>query len=170
MNKFDALQILGLVGQVSNEDIKLAYKRKAKEFHPDRNPAGAEIMKMINVAYALVKDENNVNVFENQAMKNYPEALADAVNAILNLGLTIEVCGLWIWVSGDTQPHKETLKSAHYCWSVKKKMWYYRPAKAKSRKYRSPDKSEWDMNKIRETYGSSNPQRQHLNSLERKEA
>jgi hypothetical protein len=160
MNKFEALQILGLTGEVSNEDIKLAYKHKAKEYHPDRNPAGAEVMKMINVAYDVVKNESDLNVFENQTMADYPEALATALNAILALDLTIEICGLWIWVSGDTKLHKEALKEAGYRWAPKKKMWYYRPNQAKSRKYRCNNKSEWDMNKIRETYDTSTPRKQ----------
>lgn len=58
MNKYEALQLLGLTGTLSQADIKRAYKRKAQEFHPDRNPAGLELMKMINVAYDLVKNES----------------------------------------------------------------------------------------------------------------
>jgi len=157
MNKFDALQLLGLTGHVTKADIKRAYQRKAKEFHPDRNPAGAEVMKMINVAYELVKEEDGLEVYANPTMADYPEELAAALVKVLGLGLTIEVCGLWIWVSGDTKPHKDTLKQAGYYWAPKKGCWYYRPAKAKSRKYQSPDKEEWTMERIRETYGVSRP-------------
>lgn len=166
MTKFEALQILGLSGLVTNADIKLAYKRKAKAFHPDRNPAGTEIMKMINVAYSLVKDENDIDVFENPTMSSYPEVLATALNAVSGLGLTIEVCGLWIWVSGDTKTHKDILKATGYCWSPKKCMWYYRPAIAKSRKHFSKDKSEWSMDKIRDTFGASQPKRYGNYALE----
>ena len=151
MNKFEALQLLGLTGQVNNEAIKKAYRQKAKEFHPDRNPAGAEIMKMINVAYDMVKDEVEVNVFANESMHRYPEEIAAALNAIAHLGLTIEVCGLWVWVSGDTKPHKEILKNTGYFWSCKKLMWYFRPPQAKARKSSS---QEWSIDQIRETYGS----------------
>ena len=156
MTKFEALQILGLIGVVSNADIKLAYRRKAQAFHPDRNPAGAEIMKMINVAYDIVKDETDVEVFESDVMADYPEVLAAAINAILSLNLTLEICGLWVWVSGETKTHKEVLKASGYMWAPKKKMWYYRPAQAKARKY-SSNKNEWSMNDIREKFGASRP-------------
>lgn len=157
MNKFQALQILGLTGTVTKADIKIAYLRKAKEFHPDRNPAGTEIMKMINVAYELVKDEDNIVVFENAEMANYPESLAAALNALQGLDLLIEICGLWIWVSGDTKAHKTALKAAGYHWSPNKSMWYFRPAKAKSRKYMAPSKAEWSMDEIRTTFNSIRP-------------
>lgn len=157
MNKFDALQILGLAGTISNADIKAAYKRKAKEFHPDRNPAGVEIMKMINVAYDLIKNEDNINVFENKVMNDYPSTLAVALNAVLGLGLMVEVCGLWIWVSGDTKSHKDILKAAAYLWSPKKSMWYFRPLKARSKKRFAANKSEWSMDQIRQTFGTASP-------------
>lgn len=149
MNKFQALQILGLTGTVSNEDIKLAYRRKAKEFHPDRNPAGIEIMKMINVAYELVKDELSINVFDNPVMFDYPEILADALNAIINLGLNIEICGCWVWVSGNTKIHRDILKKAGFKWASKKQQWYFRPAEKISHRH-----AAWSMDKIRNTYGS----------------
>jgi hypothetical protein len=158
MNKLQALQILGLTGTVSKSDIKIAYQRKAKEFHPDRNPAGLEIMKMINVAYELVKDEIEITVHADKEMESYPQSLAMALNAIIHLDLTIEICGLWIWVSGDTKAHKDQLKSAGYFWSAKKTMWYFRPTQAKSfNRYRG--KREWSIDKIRASYGAITPRK-----------
>tara|TARA_Y100001001_G_C7859747_1_gene257234 strand:- start:158 stop:670 length:513 start_codon:yes stop_codon:yes gene_type:complete len=158
MNKFDALQILGLSGKVTQADIKKAYKRKAQANHPDKNPAGAEIMKLINVAYESVKNlEEEIEVFKNESMENYPAELVAAINAINHLGLNIEVCGLWVWVSGDTKPHKETLKANGFYWSKNKSMWYFRPQKAKSYKRFSKNKNEWAMDEIRNTFGASSP-------------
>ncbi len=151
MNKYDALLILGLTGKVSNNDIKLAYRRKAAEFHPDRNPTGAEIMKMINAAYELVQNEDQIEVFANATMAQYPAELSAALMAIKGLGLFIEVCGLWVWVSGETKLHKDNLKSAGYHWSNPKKMWYYRPEQHKSKKH---DGTTWSMDKIRESFGT----------------
>jgi hypothetical protein len=113
-------------------------------------------MKMINIAYDLVKDEIEITGCTDKEMENYPQLLATALNAIINLDLTIEICGLWIWVSGDTKAHKGALKSAGYFWSSKKMMWYYRPAQAKSfHRYRG--KKEWSIDKIRASYGAITP-------------
>lgn len=65
-------------------------------------------------------------------------------------GISIEVCGAWVWVTGDTKDHKDTLKAAGYWWAPKKTAWYFRPPDHKSR-----NKGEWDLDKIRDTYGST---------------
>jgi curved DNA-binding protein CbpA len=86
MTKFEALQILGLTGTVSQADIKRAYQRKARQYHPDRNPAGIEIIKMINMADELVKNEDHLLVYDNVPLADYPETLAHALN--------VEICWL----------------------------------------------------------------------------
>ena len=151
MKKIEALQILGLTGDVTKKDIKLAYKRKAKEFHPDRNPVGANIMKMINVAYELVKNEERVFIEEDVEISAYPEKMSKALNAIIDLNLDIEVCGCWVWVSGDTKTHKNALKSAGFLWAPKKKMWYFRLGKAK-RWYKH---GEWTIDEIRSKHNTN---------------
>lgn len=45
---------------------------------------------------------------------DYNPAADVVLNAIIGLGLEIEICDAWIWVSGNTEAHKETLKAAHY--------------------------------------------------------
>ena len=66
--------------------------------------------------------------------QTYSELLNDALNAVLGLqGLVIEVCGAWVWITGNTRDHKDALKAAAFKWANKKKAWYYRPAEYKSR-------------------------------------
>lgn len=48
MNINEALNILNLSGSVTKADIAKAYKRLAVKYHPDKNPTGAEMMKIIN--------------------------------------------------------------------------------------------------------------------------
>lgn len=148
----DALSILNI--QPSNltiEDIKIAFRRAAAKYHPDHNPAGLEMMKMVNVAYDTLKELDLTKI--NHTTPNtsdYGDAINNALNAIINLGLEIELCGAWVWVSGDTKPHKDTLKAAGFFWSPKKFCWYFRPAD-----YKSHNRSSWSMNRIREIYGST---------------
>lgn len=150
MNIQDALNILGLTqGNVTPADIKQAYRKACSTYHPDRNPAGLEMMKLINKAYEIAKDFQGQYTPQNST-KNYGETINQALNAIINLGLTIEVCGAWVWLSGNTKPHRETLKEAGFKWSSKKSQWYFRPEEHKSfNRGRS-----WSMNEIRSKYGS----------------
>nr|ATZ71600.1 DnaJ-like protein [Enterobacter sp. HP19] len=51
MNIQEALNVFGLSGDVTEADIKKAFKRLSLKYHPDRNPElGGEMMKMINAA------------------------------------------------------------------------------------------------------------------------
>ena len=166
MNQRDAAKILQLNGEINPEIVKRAYRKLAMEYHPDRNPAGLQMMQLINQAFEALKDiTRNIDVTETSTYKNgantYGEALNNAINAIINLGLNIEICGSWVWVSGNTKPHKEILKTAGYNWNSKKKMWSFRPAD-----YRSYNKGKWSMDEIRQTYGSKTVHNKQFTPIE----
>lgn len=56
MNINDALLILDITkSPISTADIKAAYRKACSLYHPDRNPAGQEIMKLINQAHKALK-------------------------------------------------------------------------------------------------------------------
>lgn len=54
----DYYETLGVARDASAEDIKRAYRKRAKELHPDTNPdADPEEMTELNVAYEVLGDE-----------------------------------------------------------------------------------------------------------------
>lgn len=151
MNHREALKILGLPGISTFADIKSAYRRACGTYHPDRNPAGLEMMKLINGAYQSLSDyEASAERCEsNEDNASYSDTLNDALNAVINLGLEIEICGSWIWVSGDTKAHKDVLKAAGYKYAPKKVMWSFCGGK------RSTSRGKFSMADIRERHGST---------------
>lgn len=152
----DAAHILSLSGQVSPVDVKLAYRRAAGTYHPDKNPAGLEMMKVVNAAYEILKtyDGNLDNDGATKEGSTYTGALSDALNAIIALaGLNIEVCGAWVWVDGDTFPHRTILKEALFKYASKKKKWYFRPDD-----WTSSSRGSYSMDDIRQVYGSEKPE------------
>jgi hypothetical protein len=151
MNHKDALSILDLPISATLEMIKMCYRRACSMFHPDRNPAGLEMMKLVNAAYESLQNYVSQPEDGRDYMKeqNYGDDINDALNAIINLGLHIEVCGSWLWVSGDTRTHKETLKAAGFKWAPKKAMWHFRPDD-----YKSFSRGKYSMDEIRAIHGS----------------
>lgn len=153
MNMQDSLNILGIQGQdITLDQIKLAYRQAAKKFHPDRNPGGLEMMKAVNQAYEHLQSLDWTRPVNSTGQNvGYGDELMAFINAVAVLdGVSLEVCGSWVWVSGNTKPHKDVIKAAGGRWASKKLQWYFRPEGKKA--YRS--KGEWDMDKIRETFGS----------------
>lgn len=155
MNKFDACRILAVDGELTLEIVKRAYRLACKKYHPDINPAGLEMMKAVNNAYEFMKGLDYADPKNTDHENDQPD-YGDELNAALNMamtmqGLIIELCGTWIWISGDTKTHKTALKEAGFKWAPKKVQWYFRPAGFKSR----GRKKQSTMDDIRNKYGST---------------
>jgi flavorubredoxin len=133
------------------EDLKKEYRKLALKYHPDRNSGTdtTKIMQSINAEYEkmfeILQSESN-NTYEKQENVN---DFMEVINKIINLNVNIEICGVYIWISGNTYTVKEQLKQAGFYWASKKCMWYWKPEEVTSSKHKT-----WDMEKIRNKYGS----------------
>lgn len=153
MKSIDALNILAInENEVTLEMVKKAYRQACKTYHPDINPAGAAMMQAVNEAYESLCSEIFPIAFnDGDISSSYGEELNTALNAIIPcMGLKIEICGAWIWVSGSTKINKEILKESGFFWSKQKEMWYFRPKTQKRGFYRGKS----SISEIRSKYGS----------------
>ncbi len=66
----DFYSILGVNEKASQEEIKKAYRKLSKQFHPDVNPEGAERFKEIAEAYDTIGTESKRQEYDNK--KNNP--------------------------------------------------------------------------------------------------
>ena len=132
------------------EELKAEYRRLAKRHHPDCG-GDAETMKEINNQYETAFDSmNNRTKSDRQTSETAAEFIA-VMDALMKLqGLMVELCGSWLWISGDTKPVKDELKAAGCRWASKKSMWYWHPSD-QAPKHRRGSSS---MDQIRSKYGS----------------
>ena len=136
------------------DELKKEYRRLAALNHPDHG-GDNETMAAINNEYSqrfeVLKHQHNASADEAHQTTEAPEEFINIINALVKIpGLIVELCGCWLWISGDTRPHKEELKAAGCRWSSSKKMWYWR---------HQEDGAHWSrgkksMSQIRMKYGS----------------
>ncbi len=167
MKIIEALSILGQP-DCSKEAVKSAWKQKAKENHPD---IGGELrrMQLVNEARDfLFKCIGNGWTWDaTQKAKAAEETpLTETINELWNKikhlpKINIELCGTWVWVSGETKEVKDQLSEAGMKYASKKQMWAWSPPGSK-RRY---GKKTQPMDKIRAKYGSENLGKSEYNQM-----
>lgn len=135
------------------DEVKALYKKLALEHHPDRG-GDTSIMQAINAEYAFASARilkgANLSEEETEQQIRFSEEYRRVIEQIAHLsGITIELVGLWIWVTGNTYPHRAEMKAAGLFFASKKQAWYYRSEDLKE--LRGGKKS---LDEIRSKYGS----------------
>ena len=173
MKLLDALNILGIkdTQDFTEKKAKQAFHAACMKYHPDRNPAGQEMMKMVLQAWETLKEKNfSIDCEIKEAdFYDYGAEINAALNKIVGIsGIEIEVCGSWVWVGNTKYEQKEIFcpprkfnpetkevmpdDEIRFKWSRDKKRWYFRPRSEKCRKYTGKTLS---MDEIKNKFGST---------------
>ena len=142
------------------DELKKAYKAAAMKNHPDMGGDTAT-MQAINAEYEarfeVLKRSQNEQAAADTTGRSHAttESAGDfiaIISALLKLdGITVELCGRWLWIGGETMKNKEALKAAGCRWSSTKKLWSWHFAEDGSRWH----KGTKTMSQIRSKYGST---------------
>jgi hypothetical protein len=139
------------------EQGKALYRELVRKFHPDNGYTGDEL-KEINVEFKIWW-KSHKDIHQNAEGKTYTaehettETAEEFMEIISNLstlsGIEIEICGSWLWISGNTYPVRVQLSEFGCRWSRGKKKWYWTKTEYSGMKYKKPT-----MEEIRLRYGS----------------
>lgn len=137
------------------EELKKAYRKAALANHPDKG-GDAVVMAEINAEYEkmfnLLKNAHNANTTdEAKKTTETPEEFKNIIEKLMKLdGLEVEICGSWLWITGNTYANREALKEAGCKYSKNKKAWHWHHEEDGSHWYRG----KASMDEIRTKYGS----------------
>jgi hypothetical protein len=112
------------------EELRKMYRKLAMENHPDKGGQVKDMQEINNEYEHLSKNLINGNANFSEGRKFYEHEISKnmkvKIDEILNLtGIDIEIMGSWIWVTGNTRPNKEELKTAGFKFSGNKIAWYW---------------------------------------------
>ena len=137
------------------EELKKAYRQIVKQLHPDKGGRKEDFQTMqaeFSACWERLKDihtDKEGREYRKETTETASEFMG-IIDELLNLkGVEIEICGSWIWVSGDTRQYREFFKKLKFRWSPKKSAWYYH-----REPYRKRSRRELSLDEIRGMYGS----------------
>lgn len=141
------------------DEVKQLYRTLAKQLHPDMPGGDTEKFKALSNDFEIASKmaANNERAAGNMTDEQFEQTIADsaaykqAIDGIINLdGITIELVGNWVWVTGNTYPVRENIKAAGFVFAGKKKAWYFRSEDFAVKNYNK----KLSLDEIKSKYGS----------------
>lgn len=155
----------------TQEELKKQFREWCKKLHPDAGGDPAEFIAMREEFEKAAAGET-WRTFKNKEGQTYTRPAADVsespaefiftIMELLKLeGVQVEICGTWLWITGDTWRHRETIKKLGGKWSKNKSAWYIH-----REKYRKHNKKVYTLEEIRGMYGSQTFEHVNRDKLE----
>ncbi len=124
------------------DELWKQYKDLLKKYHPD-NGGSEEATKAINVEYKKDNHSRQITADSNAKINHSSygnscdnmkydftedELLREMLQKVIYLSdITIEIIGAWLWISGNTYPHRKELKELGFKFASQKKCWFWLP-------------------------------------------
>lgn len=149
------------------EELRRQYRDLLKKYHPDNANGSTQATQEINAEYdklfKVLKDkhesksadskENNAKTDFNNMKYDFTEdeLLREMLQKVIHFdGITLEIIGNWLWISGNTYQYRKELKDLGFKFAGQKKSWYWH-----SEAFRKRSHKKLSMEDIRNYYGST---------------
>lgn len=131
------------------EEVKAKYKKLAFIFHPDRG-GNTATMQEINAQYKFICVNE---IFTEESEKNNyvdAERFADILQNLMYIkDIEIELCGNWLWITGNTYFWKKEIHAQGFKFAKNKQAWFWHPEG-----YRKKSGKQFNIEQIRNMWGS----------------
>ena len=138
------------------EDVKARFKELVKQLHPD-NGGNAEMFKDMMAEYNIAFNRYK-NIHRKASGETYEKATAETphqfaavVESLMKIDdISIDLVGEWLWIKGNTYPHRIQLAALGCFWSSGHKCWIYNGDKKRRQRHNMAE------SEIIEKYGKKN--------------
>ena len=92
--KRDYYDVLGVSRTASDEEIRKAFRRLARKYHPDSNPGDKQAeakFKELNEAYSVLSDPKKKQIYDQVGMAGFDESAAGQGFGVVNVGTALQI-------------------------------------------------------------------------------
>jgi len=140
------------------EELKNQYRELAQKHHPDcggktkdMQGVNGEYDRLFEKLKNVHKDKNGGTYTSTKNNAETADQFKDLITELMRMdNIIIEIIGCFVWVTGETKPHKEQLKTLNFKWHSRKIAWYLKPEDYKIRSHKN-----YSLDEIRNMYGTS---------------
>ena len=117
-------------------ELRKVYKKLVVQYHPD-NGGSEDLIKEINAEYDLLFKKMKTDYEHSENYKKATDRQKQSYDSVKDQkirdmifqlskyqGLVIELCGVWLWISGNTKKYKDELHALGLHYAPSKKCWY----------------------------------------------
>ena len=141
----------------SLDEVKSEYKKLMQHWLPTVNTAGEpNIVSVIEKQYLEISYQPAFKQLSKEIQEEFL-LFPNVVKELVRIELVLEICGSWVWITGNTFNHTDKLKELGLKFSPSKKMWYYRPKWSKA-----TNSAPMSIEYIRNRYGSDTVEKEFV--------